>query len=154
MRPSLNFFQIWPLNKKAWPSHIDNIFVIIALSHISTLCDNLSLTTIVTFYCRRNLWRNVTTLHVWMWRFTRFEPSSIASRQVSTSPTFYEQLFIRKCFWDFCVLTVWVCNFLLKENRSKNCSLNVGKIDLWSQFHQHFTRKFFIRKCFVQLFSG
>jgi len=35
----------------------------------------------------------------------------------------------------------------------KICTFKVDEIDTYSQFHQHFTRKFLVQKCFKQLFS-
>jgi len=68
---------------------------------------------------------------------------------VSISPTFYEHLYLyESVFQSYSLLTVWLCSFLLKEYWRISCLLNVGEIDYWCQFHQQFTRAFFIRKCF------
>jgi len=53
--------------------------------------------------------------------------------QVQISPTFYKQLFYTQvlfvAFLIF-VVTIWVCNFLVKESSTKAaCMLNVGEID-------------------------
>jgi len=49
----------------------------------------------------------------------------------------------------FC--TGWLCNFFWWENFSQK---TVGKIDYWCQFHQHFTSRFFVWKCFTKLFCA
>jgi len=61
---------------------------------------------------------------------------------------------INSVFRSFHVLTVWVRNFLSKGNRLEICSLKVGDIDCWGQFHQHFMHAFFVRKSFEQIFSA
>jgi len=52
--------------------------------------------------------------------------------QVSISPTSYEELFVQSVLLNFSLLRVWICNFWQK---------NIG------------TNNFFLRKCFLQLFS-
>ncbi len=41
--------------------------------------------------------------------------------KVSISSTFYNQLFMRKCFFSFFLITVWVCCFMAKGNWHKSC---------------------------------
>ncbi len=64
------------------------------------------------------------------------------SLQVSISPTFYVQIFYKRAFRSFSLLTVWLFNFFAKIFWHKSSFQNNGEIDYSSQFHQHFMSSF------------
>ncbi len=60
---------------------------------------------------------------------------------------------VKQCFRSFYLITVWLCNFLAKENRRKNFRKMLLKLALPRvNFINIFTYEFFVRMSFQQLF--
>ncbi len=72
--------------------------------------------------------------------------------EVNFTNTLRAAFFLQKfCMQLFCTNILGLC-FLAPENWRKRCSHNVGEVDTWGQFHQHFTCGFFVRKFCTKLF--